>query len=136
VTHIDGKLVDPLKWYDIATSQLLLEGMDNVEPLKEFAKQFPDRIPSEDQFMPAKTIVVDQYAANFWAANSPRLSHMNSPSEVSTELEKLDLTERNDFLSRRVVEVWRRAAKSPASPKKPKALLSGSIGGALGGHPR
>ena len=56
VIEINGKAIDPAKDYDIATSMLLLQGMDNVKPLVEFAQQFPERIPSEDVSRPAKTI--------------------------------------------------------------------------------
>jgi hypothetical protein len=127
VTHINGEAVDPARWYDIATSQLLLEGMDNVEPLKDFAKQFPHKVPSEDQATPAKTIVVDQYAANFWAANSPRLQHMSSPGALIRELGKLDLTERNDFLARKVVEVWKRKGIQKSSDASAAGKKAGSI---------
>ena len=57
VIEINGKAIDPAKDYDIATSMLLLQGMDNVKPLVEFAQQCPERIPSEDVSRPAKSIV-------------------------------------------------------------------------------
>jgi 2',3'-cyclic-nucleotide 2'-phosphodiesterase (5'-nucleotidase family) len=56
VTHINEEPIDPAKHYDIATSMLLLQGMDNVEPLKKFAGDHPDKIPDEDCSRPAKTI--------------------------------------------------------------------------------
>ncbi|HEY1954282.1 MAG TPA: 5'-nucleotidase C-terminal domain-containing protein [Polyangiaceae bacterium] len=52
--------------YRVATVRNLLEGMDHIEPLVRFAKDFPDRIPPQNTGRDVKHVLVDAFAVQLW----------------------------------------------------------------------
>jgi len=52
--------------YRVAIVRNLLEGMDHIEPLVRFAKEFPDRIPAPTTGRDVKHVLVDAFAVELW----------------------------------------------------------------------
>ena len=52
--------------YRVAIVRNLLEGMDHIEPLVRFAKEFPDRVPPPTTGRDVKHVLVDAFAVELW----------------------------------------------------------------------
>ena len=148
VTHIGDAPVDPEKWYDIATSQLLLEGMDNITPLVDFAKAHPERIPNPRFARPAKELIVEECAETVLSSIAPasrrRLS-LKKQSDISPSasggtrtlsgeltrtleqsLDAFGLTDRHSALAQKVVSVWKKkASRTTSSSGKGRQAAAG-----------
>jgi hypothetical protein len=63
---IDGEPMDPEKEYTIATDQLNLTGMDNIEPFATHVKTSGLRVPDEEECLPVKQIVLSVCMKDAW----------------------------------------------------------------------
>lgn len=58
--------IDDAREYRVALVRNLLVGMDHIEPLVRFAREFPDRVPPVNTGRDVKHILVDAFAVELW----------------------------------------------------------------------
>jgi 5'-nucleotidase len=66
LTSIGGVPLDPERDYRVALVRNLLEGMDHITPLVEFARAQPDRVPPVGSGRDVKIVLVDSFARVLW----------------------------------------------------------------------
>ncbi len=64
--RIQGEPLDPVRDYRVALVRNLFEGMDHVEPLVEFARTHPERIPPPGDGRDVKLVLLESFAAGLW----------------------------------------------------------------------
>eukprot|EP00434_Breviolum_minutum_P021979 symbB.v1.2.019401.t1/scaffold1586.1/size110467/1 len=62
--QIDGKPFDVKKSYKVAIQRALLEGMNDIKPLQDFAKE--NGVPAEEQCSHAKEVIVSVCMKDMW----------------------------------------------------------------------
>jgi len=63
---LDVATIDDTREYRVATVRNLFLGMDHIEPLERFAKEFPERVPPVDSGRDVKHVLVDAFAVELW----------------------------------------------------------------------
>ncbi len=66
VTAVAGAPLDRAREYRVATVRSLLTGMDHIEPLVEFAREHPERIPPVTTGRELKEVLVEALALALW----------------------------------------------------------------------
>ncbi|GBG26355.1 Calcium-dependent protein kinase 18 [Hondaea fermentalgiana] len=67
IVSINGKAFEPNRDYLVALPRNLLNGFCEIEPLIQFAQDYPERLPGADVFIPAKDVIVRCCARRVWA---------------------------------------------------------------------
>jgi len=63
---VSGQPFDPARLYRIAIMRNLMFGMDHLEPLVEYAKRHPERVPPEGSGRDIKVVLVDAFSVAMW----------------------------------------------------------------------
>jgi len=63
---VAGQPFDPARMYRIAIVRNLMFGMDHQEPLIEYAKQHPERVPPDGSGRDIKVVLVDAFSVALW----------------------------------------------------------------------
>ena len=66
VKTIGGAPLDPDREYRIATVLGLLGGMNSIEPIVQFARETPERVPPRDSGREIKIVLVEAFAIELW----------------------------------------------------------------------
>jgi 2',3'-cyclic-nucleotide 2'-phosphodiesterase (5'-nucleotidase family) len=66
LTAIGGVPLDPERDYRVAMVRNLLEGMDHIAPLVDYARAHPERVPPVGSGRDAKIVLVDAFARVLW----------------------------------------------------------------------
>lgn len=66
VTHVRSRPLEPARDYRVALVRNLLLGLDGNEPLVEFAKVHPDRVPDEGSGRDVRIVLVDAFSIALW----------------------------------------------------------------------
>jgi 2',3'-cyclic-nucleotide 2'-phosphodiesterase (5'-nucleotidase family) len=67
VTAIDGAPIDLARDYRVALVRDLMLGMDHIEPLARFARDYPERVPPVGSGREIKLVLVDAFSMALWA---------------------------------------------------------------------
>lgn len=63
---VAGEPFDPARMYRIAIMRNLMFGMDHLEPLIEYAKQYPARVPPDGSGRDIKVVLVEAFSVTLW----------------------------------------------------------------------
>ena len=66
VLSIDGNVFDPERLYTVSIYQLLLMGMNDIQPLMKYVKENPVRVPDKDMCLGAKEHVIAAAVTDVW----------------------------------------------------------------------
>jgi len=66
VVALRGAPLDEARDYRVAIVRNLLEGMDHIEPLVRFAKEYPERLPEVGTGRDVKVVLVEAFARALW----------------------------------------------------------------------
>jgi hypothetical protein len=67
LVSIGGRPLDLARDYRVAVVRNLFEGMDHIEPLIQFARENPGRIPPPGSGRDVKVLLVDAFSRALWA---------------------------------------------------------------------
>eukprot|EP01062_Namystynia_karyoxenos_P023339 TRINITY_DN19016_c0_g1_i1.p1 TRINITY_DN19016_c0_g1~~TRINITY_DN19016_c0_g1_i1.p1 ORF type:complete len:609 (+),score=177.76 TRINITY_DN19016_c0_g1_i1:100-1827(+) len=68
LTHAAGEPLDDAREYLVALPRNLLAGFCNIVPFVSWAKDNPDRLPHEEMFHPALSVVLRWHARELWVS--------------------------------------------------------------------
>lgn len=68
LTHVNGEALDPVRKYKVSIYQLLLSGLNVIEPLMTYVTQVigTENVPDEEACMPAKEIILQTCMRDAW----------------------------------------------------------------------
>lgn len=64
--HVTGQPFDPDRIYRIAIMRNLMFGMDHIEPLSSYTKQYPSRVPPDGSGRDIKLVLIDAFSVSLW----------------------------------------------------------------------
>ena len=68
---VAGQPFDPARLYRIAIMRNLMFGMDHLEPLVEYTKRHPERVPPDGSGRDIKVVLVDAFSVAMWKQLGP-----------------------------------------------------------------
>lgn len=66
IISVAGQPFDPDRLYKIAIMRNLMIGMDHIDPLVDYAKNHPTRLPPEGSGRDIKVVLVDAFSVSLW----------------------------------------------------------------------
>ena len=66
IISVAGQPFDPDRLYKIAIMRNLMIGMDHIDPLVDYAKNHPTRLPPEGSGRDIKMVLVDAFSVSLW----------------------------------------------------------------------